>query len=98
MDFFIVFMTATKAANWTITKNGRRLDPIYQILVHFRNFEEELDRNQHNELNLKRFALLLFPFLVECYKVDKQSLEAFSSHYYYSSGDWHTGQKREVSL
>ena len=36
--------------------------------------------------------------LLECYVYDKQSLEAFSGHFYYSSRDCHTGEKNETSL
>lgn len=36
--------------------------------------------------------------LLECYVYDKQSLEAFSGHFYYSSRDRYTGEKTETSL
>ena len=75
----------------------RRLCPLCQILVYFQNFEEELDRNQYNLTNLKQFAFHLFPFLEECYKVDKGSPEAFSGHYHYSLRDQYTRQKNEIS-
>ena len=64
----------------------------------FSKFRRRTGPEQHNKVNLKRFALHLFPFLEECNKVNKWYLEAFSSHYYYSSCDCHTGQKSEVSF
>ena len=77
---------------------GWRLCLLCQIPVHFRDFKEELDRNQYNLMYLKQFAFRLYPFLEECYKVDQRSLEVFSGHYVYSSRDRYTGQKSEVSL
>ena len=71
---------------------------LYQIPIEFRNFEEYLGRNQYNILSLKQFAFCLFPFLEECYKVHKPFLEAFSGHYTWSSRDWNTGEKSELSL
>lgn len=77
---------------------GLRLCPLCQISVHFVNFEEELDTNQHNLRYLKQFAHELYPFLEKCYKINKQSLEAFSGDYIYSSRDWCTGQKTDIFL
>ena len=48
---------------------GLRLCPLCQISVHFVNFEEELDKNQHNLRYLKQFAHELYPFLEKCYKI-----------------------------
>ena len=44
------------------------------------NFEEYLDRNQFNLSKLKAYAFKLYPFLMECYQVDKRLLKAFSGH------------------
>ena len=57
------------------------------------NFEEYLDRNQFNLSKLKTYAFKLYPFLLECYHIDKGSLEAFSGHYVWSFYDQYTGQK-----
>ena len=35
---------------------------------------------------------------MECYHVDKRSLEAFSGHYVWSCCDRYTGQKSELTL
>ena len=51
---------------------GMDLCPLCQISIEFRNFEEDLDRNHFNLNCLKGFAFRLFPFLEECYHVDKQ--------------------------
>ena len=72
---------------------GCKLDYNQERRLYFQNFEEELDRNQYNLTNLKQFAFHLFPFLEECYKVDKGSPEAFSGHYHYSLRDQYTRQK-----
>ena len=72
------------------------LSPLCQILVYFWNFE--LDWNEYNLVNFKQFAFHLYPFLEGCYRVDKRSPEAFSSHYYYLSFGWYTGQKSKVFL
>ena len=51
------------------------------------NFEEYLDRNQFNLSKLKAYAFKLYPFLMECYQVDKRLLKAFSGHYAWSCRD-----------
>ena len=77
---------------------GWRLCRLCQIPVYLNNFEEYLDRAQFDLFKLKRFDFKLFPMLLECYVYDKQSLEAFSGRFHYSSRDRHTGSKNETSL
>ena len=60
MDIFTVSVTGTKVASSTVIW-GRG----------FWNFEEKLDQNQYNLANLKQFGFRLYPFLEECYRVDK---------------------------
>lgn len=55
-------------------------------------------RNQFYLSILKNYAFKLYPFLMECYRVDKRSLEAFSGHYVWPCRDWNTSQKSEFSL
>lgn len=74
---------------------GWKLYSLFPILVCFWNLEELLDWNQYNLSELKQFAFRLYPFLEECYKADKRSLEVFRSHYYYLSRYWYTGQKKQ---
>ena len=77
------------------------LGPLCQILVYFEisNWTGPgLDWNDYNLANFKQFAFHLYPFLEGCYRVDKRSPEAFSSHYYYLSLGWYTGQKSKVFL
>ena len=62
---------------------GWKLCPLCQILIDYHGFEEELDQNQYNLSNLKHFAFRLFPFLIDCYKINQYSLQAFSGHYHY---------------
>ena len=62
------------------------------------NFEEYLDKNQINLSKLKTCAFRLYPFLMECYYLEKRSLEAFSGYYVWSCPDWYTGQKSELTL
>ena len=80
----------------------RDLYPLCRIKIYFRhdlvNFGEYLDRNQFNLTKLKAYAFKLYPFLIECYHVDKRSLEAFSRHYVWSCCDQYTGQKSELTL
>ena len=63
---------------------GRDLCPLCCIKIYFwhdlRNFDEYLDRIQFNLSKLKAYTFKLYPFLMECYHVDKGSLEAFSGH------------------
>ena len=64
---------------------GRDLCPLCCIKIYFdhdlRNFEEYLNHNQSILLKLKDYAFKLYTFLMECYHVDKISLEIFSRHY-----------------
>ena len=64
---------------------GRDLCALCRIKIYFwqdlMNFEENLNRNQYNLSKLRSYAFKLYPFLMECYRVDKRSLEAFSGHY-----------------
>ena len=69
-----------------------------RIRIYFGNFEEYLDRNQFNLSKRKAYAFELYPFLMECYHVDKRSLEAFSGHYMWLCRDQYTGQKNEPTL
>lgn len=72
---------------------GRLLCPLCQIQFYLNNFEEVLDQCQFDIYALKKFGFKLFLLLLECYTVDKRSLEAFREHYYYSTRDRYTGEK-----
>ena len=80
---------------WLMKEHGTKfkfilphLCPLCRIKIYFHqdlvNLEEYLDRNQSNLLKLKSYAYKPYPFLMECYHVDKRSLEAFSGHYVWS--------------
>ena len=62
------------------------------------NFEEYLDRNQCNLSKLKSYEFELYPILLECYRVDKRSFEAFLGHYAWSCHDRYTSQKSKLAL
>ena len=95
--FFYCFCDKYQECNlqWN---QGCQLCPLCMIPVHFRGLEEELGQNQYDLFKLKQFVFKLYPFLTECYIVDKRSLGAYSGHYYYSSRDRYTRQKSEVLL
>lgn len=75
--------------------HGQGLCLLCWIPDYLTNFEEELDRAQFGLFKLKVFGLKLFPMLLECYIYNKQSLEAFSRHFYYSPRDRYTGEKNK---
>ena len=62
-----------------------RLCPLCQTSVHFCNFEEKSDKNQHNLRYLKQLPHELYPFLKEYNNINKQSLKAFSGDYVLTS-------------
>ena len=81
---------------------GRDLCLLCHIKIYFchdlMNFEEYLDQNQFNLLKLKAYGIELYPFLIECYHLDKRSLETFSRHYVWPCHNRYTGQKSELTL
>ena len=62
------------------------------------NFEEYLDKNQFNFSKLEAYSFKVYPFLMECFHVDKRSLEDLSGDYVWSCCDRYTGQKSKLAL
>ena len=56
---------------------GKQCCVLCCIPVQFYNFEKMLDKNQYNEKFSKKCLDDLSPFLIECYNVDKRSIECF---------------------
>ena len=56
---------------------GKQCCVLCRIPVQFYNFEEMLDKNQYKEKFSKKYLDDLLLFLIECYKVDKRSIECF---------------------
>ena len=71
---------------------GSRLCWLCQIFVHSGNFEEIIDKNQHNLRYFKQFAH------EECYKVNKQILDALSGDYVYFCSDCYTVQIADIPI
>ena len=91
--YFFVSVTGTKGGG-----GSARFVKFWSIFEISNWTGPELDWNEYNLANFKQFPFHLYPFLEGCYKVDKRSPEAFSSHYYYLSFGWYTGQKSKVFL
>ena len=78
---------------------GKEYCVLCRVPVEFYNFEEMLDRNQYNEKFLKKYLVDLMPYLLECYEVDKNSIQYFVfGEFEYSLRDNYGREKISVPL